>query len=69
MADSVKVSVDADICIGNGMCERIAPQIFQVSAETDIAQVLMPELSDPELIKLAEEAEQSCPTLAIVVER
>jgi ferredoxin len=69
MADSIKVSVDADVCTGNGMCARIAPQIFELSPDTDIAQVLMPEVSDPELVTLAEEAEQSCPTLAIKVER
>jgi ferredoxin len=68
VAESIRVLVDTDVCTGNGMCVRIAPQVFQI-ADGDVASVLMAEVSDPALIELAEEAEQACPTLAIKIER
>jgi ferredoxin len=69
VAESIRVVVDTDVCTGNGMCVRIAPQVFEIADGTDVSRVLLAEVSDPALIELAEEAEQACPTLAIRIER
>jgi ferredoxin len=69
VAESIRVLVDTDVCTGNGMCVRVAPQVFEIADGADVSSVLMAEVSDPALIELAEEAEQVCPTLAIKIER
>ena len=69
MSDSVKVSVDSTICIGNGMCTNIAPELFELPDGADVAVVLMTDVSDPALIELAEAAESVCPTLAVRIQR
>jgi ferredoxin len=65
---AVRVSVDERLCAASAMCKRIAPQIFKLDEHDEIATVLMPTVSDPELIALAREAESNCPTLAVDVE-
>jgi len=63
---SVRVSVDADLCIGSAECVRIVPGAFRidkargVSEPTDLA-----ETADP--ARLAEAA-RSCPTRAIAID-
>lgn len=61
------ISVDVELCAASGMCQRVAPQIFDLPDDADTAVVLQPLLSDPELIRLAEQAANECPTLAIVL--
>jgi ferredoxin len=65
---SVKISVDPELCAASAMCPRVAPQLFALPDMADTAVVLQESVSDPELIKLAREAEAGCPTLAITVE-
>ena len=66
---SVSVSVDETLCAASAMCKRIAPKVFALPEDADTAVVLESSLTDPELIALAEEAEQGCPTMAILLER
>jgi ferredoxin len=66
---SVSVSVDESLCAASAMCKRIAPQVFDLPEDADTAVVLQSPVTDPELIKLVEEAEQGCPTVAILLER
>jgi ferredoxin len=68
-SESVNVSVDENLCAASAMCKRIAPQVFDLPDDADTAVVLQSTVTDPEQIKLAEEAEQACPTLAIQLER
>jgi ferredoxin len=65
----IQVSVDEELCAASAMCKRLAPQIFDLPDDADTAIALQPTIDDPELIKLAEEAEGACPTLAIVIVR
>jgi ferredoxin len=67
--ESVKVRIDENLCAASAMCKRIAPQVFDLPDDADTAVVLQETVTDPEQIKLVEEAEQSCPTLAVLVER
>ncbi len=69
MTTSVHLSVDPELCAASAMCKRIAPQLFDLPDDADTAVVLQEVVDDPELVKLAEEAESGCPTLAIVLKR
>ena len=66
---SVSVSIDETLCAASAMCKRIAPQVFDLPEDADTAVVLQSPVTDPDVIKLVEEAEQGCPTLAILLER
>jgi ferredoxin len=61
------VSVDEELCAASAMCRRIAPKVFDLPDDADTAIVLMPYVSDPEQIGLSREAEESCPTQAILI--
>ncbi len=65
----IEVRVDEELCAASAMCKRLAPRIFDLPDDADTAIVLQPVIEDPERIKLAEEAESGCPTLAIVIDR
>ena len=67
--ESVEITVDKDLCAASAMCPRIAPLLFSLPDDADTAIVLQPKITDPEQIKLAEEAEAACPTMAIVLNR
>ena len=38
--ESVKMLVDADLCIGAGQCEMVEAEVFRVNDETVVADVL-----------------------------
>jgi ferredoxin len=59
---SVRVEIDTNICVGSGMCEAIAPAAFRV--EDGIAVLISTDGTDLETLR---EAEDNCPTGAIVV--
>ena len=59
-----RVQLERDYCIGAGMCEMIAPEVFVIDRENRVT------LADPEAParvpeSLLMEAAQSCPVAAI----
>jgi ferredoxin len=65
----VSVSLDERLCGATGMCARVAPEVFALPDGATTASVLQHRLTDPAQIELAQAGEQSCPTMAILVER
>lgn len=62
MGHGLRIEVDAELCIGSGDCERLAPGAFELV--DDVAVVRDPEAADEETLR---RAERSCPTGAIRV--
>lgn len=63
----MKVTVDADLCIGCGVCESACPEIFRL-AEDGIAYVLSDTVAD-EAYDDAAGCTEMCPTAAIAIVR
>jgi ferredoxin len=62
---AIKATIDWDKCTGNGVCARVAPEIFTVDADGN-SDVIVDEV--PENLKLkAQLAMRQCPTQAISV--
>lgn len=68
MMTQIKVTVDEQLCAASAMCQRIAPSIFEMPDDGDWAIVLTPVVSDDEQVRLAREAYEACPTMAIGLE-
>ena len=64
MARKVKVWVDPQVCVGNAMCESIAPNVFRLN---DNRQSEAVDPSGDSIEKILEAAE-NCPVSAIFVE-
>ncbi|HUB10986.1 MAG TPA: ferredoxin [Acetobacteraceae bacterium] len=64
MARKLKVWVDRQVCVGNAMCEAIAPKVFRLD-ENRQSEAVDP-AGDTEAKIL--EAAENCPVSAIVVE-
>jgi len=62
---AIKASIDWDKCTGNGVCARVAPEIFSVDDQGN-SDVLMEEIP-AELRTKAMLAQQGCPTGAVSV--
>jgi ferredoxin len=62
----MKVSVDPELCQCTGFCVRIAPAIFSLPPDAQIAHVILDQ-PGPEYAESAREAEDACPTNAIRV--
>jgi len=62
----MKVRVDADRCVGSGLCLDICPEVFELNGETATVKfdVVPPRYEDACL-----EASKLCPTEAISVDR
>ncbi len=67
MADPVEISIDEELCAASALCQRVAPQVFSMPDDQDTAVALQRSVTDPELIALAEEAADGCPTMAILL--
>jgi len=67
--NSVKITINQDVCAATGECTRTAPKVFDIPEDSDTAVVIMDLVSDPEQIALVEEAAQFCPTGSISLER
>lgn len=65
----MSVVVDGARCAASGMCAQIAPRVFSLDHEGPTAHVITEALQDEDEIRLAQEAERACPTLAITVSR
>lgn len=61
----MRVIVDPDLCEGNGVCEKVAPEVFRVG-EDDRARVLI-EQADESLRAKVDVAVRRCPRQAIRV--
>ena len=64
MARKLKVWVDHQTCVGNAMCESIAPRVFRLN-ENRQSEVVDPTADTEEKIL---EAAENCPVSAIFVE-
>ncbi len=61
----MKVRVDEELCVGDGTCVDVCPEIFEMQG--DVAVVKMAEV--PEAIEdSCREAADSCPVEAIIIE-
>ena len=62
---TIRASIDWDKCEGNGVCARVAPEIFSVDADGN-SDVLMEEV--PENLRAkAKLAEAGCPVKAVII--
>ena len=64
MARKLRVWVDHQTCVGNAMCESIAPAVFRLNDNRQ-SEVVNPEGDTEEKIL---EAAENCPVSAIFVE-
>jgi ferredoxin len=62
----MKVIVKSERCVGHGMCNLVAPNVFALSEEDGHAQVIV-ETVTPELEEQVDAAKRSCPEEAIEV--
>lgn len=62
----MRVTVDADACIGCGICTETCPDVFKVT--DDDKAVAEPEEVPAELEEVCREAAEECPVEAILVE-
>ena len=64
MARKLRVWVDQQACVGNAMCEAIAPKVFQLNDNRQS------EVADPagDSVEKILEAAENCPVSAIFVE-
>jgi ferredoxin len=63
----MKVIVDFAKCTGLGICESIAPELFEVNDNGELV-LLRADITDDEL-ESVEEAVAGCPTEALRIER
>jgi ferredoxin len=64
---TMKVTVDFTKCTGLGICESMAPNIFEVDEDGKLV-LLKDDVTDDEL-QSVEEAVAGCPTEALRIER
>lgn len=62
----VRVEVDADVCLGIGQCEALAPELFTFDPDAGISRATS-QPGDAEAVVTAREAEDACPTGAVRV--
>ncbi len=64
MARKLRIRVDHNVCVGNAMCESIAPQVFVLNVNRQ-SEAVNPAGDTEEKIL---EAAENCPVSAIFVE-
>jgi ferredoxin len=64
VARKLRVWVDHDVCVGNAMCETIAPRVFRLD-ENRQSEAVDP---DGDTLEKILEAAENCPVSAIFVE-
>lgn len=62
----MKPTVDQELCIGDGICEDLSPEVFELR-DDGLAYVINEE-PDESLWPMIKEAVSECPTDAIVLE-
>ncbi len=63
MAGKLKVTVNHNICVGNGICPHIASKVFELNVDRQ-SEVIN---SDGEPREVVLEAAEACPVSAITV--
>jgi ferredoxin len=61
----MRVKVDADKCVGSGLCVDICPEVFTLNGDAAIVKF---ESVPPRYEDACREASELCPTAAISVE-
>jgi ferredoxin len=61
----MRARVDQEMCVGTGMCEASAPDLFEVG-DDGLSHVLRDDLP-PDRVTAAREAADNCPTRALTV--
>jgi ferredoxin len=62
----MKINVDTDRCTGHGVCESLAPEVFEVG-DDGIVHLLTEDLAEDQRATL-ESAVAECPTQALSLE-
>jgi ferredoxin len=62
-----RVVVDPDVCENNGVCERLAPEIFALTEDESAPVHVLLDPIDDDWRALADQAAHSCPKQAITV--
>jgi ferredoxin len=63
----MKLKIDTDICVGHGLCYRVAPQLFS-DDEAGYAQIIVHNALTEEQLDMARAAIAACPERAISLE-
>ena len=63
MARKLRVTVDHNVCVGNSMCETLAPKVFVLNDDRQ-SEAVNPDGDTEEIIL---EAAENCPVSAITV--
>ena len=66
MTGTLHARVDTDVCVGTGVCEATAPDLFEVTEE-GTARALLDDVP-PERAEAARQAAADCPTRALKLE-
>ena len=71
MAEKLKATVNPDLCVGNGMCVVVAPEVFRLN-EARKSEVILDEADGGRLTNLQDchnqlEAAGACPVGAVTV--
>jgi len=61
----IRVQVDNELCVGTGICEATAPDLFEIG-DDGISHVLKDDVP-AELVAAARKAAEDCPTRALSV--
>lgn len=67
MVSRMKIELDRTKCTGLGICESIAPDVFEVNDDGDLV-LLTEEVTDDQLAEV-EQAVEGCPTAALRLTR
>jgi len=62
----VKIIVDRDLCESNGVCEGLAPTVFQINDNDELD--ILEEHPDESLRDKVQDAVRSCPKQALKLE-
>lgn len=63
----MKVKIDYDLCMGDGHCSEVCPEVFEYDDEKTEARVIINEVPE-ELEELVRKAADECDTDAIILD-